>query len=90
MGKVKGTGSQKPKGDKKDKEMKKPSKVAQTRAELTKQVENIDANIDALKKLGLIGSGAFDQKPIDKTNMTKRQKKRAQMKKKRARGTPKL
>ena len=76
------------KKEKKEKELKKPSKVAQTREQLTKQAENIDANLDALKKLGLIGSGPVESS-VDLTNMTKKQKKKLQMKKKRAKGTPK-
>ena len=73
---------------KKDKETKKPSKVAQTRQELTKQAEHIDSNLNALKQIGLIGSGTFETS-IDLTNMNKKEKKKIMMKKKRAKGTPK-
>ena len=91
-GKPTNTNAQKKKDtkkSKKEKDTKKPSKVAQTRQELTKQAENIDSNLHALKQLGLIGSGATFDNGIDMTNMTKKEKKKVMMKKKRAKGTPK-
>ena len=92
MPKVNKTGNTQKKNDKKnkkEKDAKKPSKVAQTRQELTKQAEHIDSNLESLKQLGLIGSGTFESTSIDMTNMTKKEKKKVMMKKKRAKGTPK-
>ncbi|EKE37028.1 hypothetical protein ENUP19_0305G0103 [Entamoeba nuttalli] len=76
----------KSKQNKKEKEVKKPSKVAQTRDELRKEAQHIDQNVDALKQLGLIGSGVVEPS-TDLKLLTKREKKKLQQKAKRNRGT---
>ncbi|BFU21341.1 hypothetical protein EHI8A_190720 [Entamoeba histolytica HM-1:IMSS-B] len=76
----------KSKQNKKEKEIKKPSKVAQTRDELRKEAQHIDQNVDALKQLGLIGSGVVEPS-TDLKLLTKREKKKLQQKAKRNRGT---
>ena len=85
MPKVQEKGNKK---EKKEKKQSKPqSKVAAIKSDINNKREQLDQNIEQLQQLGLISGADVAKKDV---KMTKREKKKAGLKAKRAKTIPKL